>query len=78
LKLAPEKQNTNESCGESVLKLRLQNIVIKSENGSKPLKTSVDMQLAGTKKLKLIAACAALTAHCIFSNILCYIAQHSW
>jgi hypothetical protein len=63
---------------ESVLKLRLHNIVIKSENGSKPLKTSVDMQLADTRKSKLLAACAALTAHCIFSNILSYIALHSW
>ncbi len=61
MKLAPKKQNTIESYGESVLKLRLHNIVIKPENRSKPLKTSVDMQLAGTKKLKLIAACAALT-----------------
>jgi hypothetical protein len=78
LKLAPEKQKTNESYGESVLKLRLHNIVIKPENGSKLLNTSVDMQLAGTKKSKLLAACAALTAHCIFSNILCNIAQHSW
>ncbi len=78
MKLAPKKQNTNEGYGESVLKLSLHNIVIKPENGSKPLNTSVDMQLAGTKKSKLLAACAALTAHCIFSKILCDIAQHSW
>jgi hypothetical protein len=68
LKLAPEKQNTNESYGESVLKLRLHNIVIKPGNGSKLLNTSVDMQIAGTKKSKQPALLSQLT---VYSAIFC-------